>query len=106
MVVEEQTSQGAQDSNPLSLHQLIVSFERKGILDCKVTGHSVDRPPAVKRGEERDSLVIAHEAFSLFRPNAVTMKSAKATNVAGLIGMKALKASPYLQLVWRSFDGF
>lgn len=102
VVLEEQTSQGAADSQPMSLYALMVSMEKKGHLDTKLTGHLVDRPPAVKRGEDRDHIQVTHEAFSVFRPNAVNVKSAKSTNMAGLIGNKVLSASAHLQLVWRS----
>ena len=82
----------------------MLSMERKGILDCKLTGHTVDRPAAVKRGEERDRIEISHESYSVFKPNSVSAKQAKATNIAGLLGFKALNTSNHLQLVWRSLD--
>lgn len=87
----------------MSLFELVHMFERKQILDIKVTGHSIDRPPTVKRGEEADRIEVKHESYSLFKPNAVTAKTAKATNVAGLAGFKSLSSSPYLKLVWRNF---
>lgn len=101
MVLEEQTSNGPCDSTPMTLFQLVHMLERKGILDLTLTGHTVDRPASVKRGEERDRLEVAHQSYSLFKPNAVTAKTAKSTNVAGLAGYKMLKASNYLELVWR-----
>ncbi|CAJ1459882.1 unnamed protein product, partial [Effrenium voratum] len=44
-------------------------------------------------------LEVAHTDFSVFKPNPVNEKKAKGTNVAGVIGFKALSNSPYLQLV-------
>ena len=105
-MLEEQTSQGPADSKPMSFFELILSLEKKGILDAKLTGHHVDRPPSVKRGEERDRLEIAHESFSVFKPNSVTAKAAKGTNIAGLLGFKVLSMSAHLQLVWRSLGFF
>lgn len=102
VVLEETTSQGQQDSEPMTLFQLIHSFERKGCLDMKVTGHTIDRPASVKRGEENDRIEIQHEAYSVFRPNNVNAKQCKATNVAGLLGCKSLHASQHVQLVWRT----
>ena len=102
VVLEETTSQGPVDSQPMSVFQMMVSFEKKGVLDLKVTGHLVDRPPAVKRGEESDKIEVQHQAFSVFRPNTVTAKNCKSTNVAGLLGFKPLSSSQCLQLVWRA----
>ena len=81
-------------------------MERKGVLDVKLTGHAFDRPAAVKRGEERDRIEVTHEAFSLFKPNMVTTRNAKSTNIAGLIGFKTLSASDHMQLVWRNSGYF
>ena len=102
--MEEQSPQGLQDVGPMTLYQMIVSFEKRGYLDLKVTGHVVDRPAEVKRGEAPDAITVAHEAHSVFRPNAVQAKSVKGTNIAGLVGMKILAASQYLQLVRRFLD--
>ena len=104
VVLEEQTSQGPADSNPMTLFELVLMLERKGILDTKITGHGVDRPPSVKRGEETDRLEVVHESYSLFKPDAVTIKTAKSTNIAGLAGYKVLSASNYLVLVWRLLE--
>lgn len=101
VVLEETTSQGAADTAPMRLYDLIVMLEKKGILDTSVTGHAVDRPAEVKRGEEQDRVEVVHESYSLFKPNNVAAKTAKATNVAGVVGFKALSSSNYLQLVWR-----
>eukprot|EP00435_Cladocopium_sp_Y103_P057161 s717_g19.t1 len=106
VVLEEQSRQGPADSAPMTAYELIVSMEKKGILDCKLTGHAFDRPAAVKRGEERDRIEVTHEAFSLFKSNAVTTKRAKSTNVTGLIGYQALSNSQYVQLVWRTLGSF
>lgn len=47
--MEEQSPQGLVDVGPMSMYKLIVSFEKRGHLDLKVTGHIIDRPAAVKR---------------------------------------------------------
>ncbi|CAK9111498.1 Uncharacterized protein SCF082_LOCUS51755 [Durusdinium trenchii] len=98
VVLEETTSQGAADTAPMRRYDLIVMLEKKGILDTSVTGHAVDRPAEVKRGEEQDRVEVVHESYSLFKPNNVAAKTAKATNVAGVVGFKALSSSNYLQL--------
>ena len=49
---------------------------------------------------------IEHEAYSIFRPNPVQVKSAKFTNLAGLVGYKPLANSSWIQLVWRCSVGF
>lgn len=77
-------------------------MEKRGLLDLKVTGHKVDRPVEVKRGESTDRIDVQHESYSVFRPTQVQVKSLKQTNAAGHIGYKALSASQYLTLVWRS----
>ena len=105
-MLEEQSSQGPSDTAPMSIYELVVSMEKKGILDLKLTGHGFDRPAAVKRGEERDRIEVTHEAYSLFKPNAVTARTAKATNIAGLIGYTALSNSQHIQLVWRTLGMF
>ena len=48
---------------------------------------------------------ITHETHSVYRPNPVLAKSAKFTNLAGLIGYKALADSSWLTLVWSCLNG-
>lgn len=101
MVLEEQTSTGAQDVGPMTVYELLVSFEKRGHLDLTLTGHKCDRPPEVRRGERSDAISVVHENHSVFKPNAVAPKSAKGTNVAGVIGLKTLSSSSYCCLLWR-----
>lgn len=104
VVLEEQGTQGASDGPPSSLFTLIVQLEKRGLLDLKLTGHKIDRPPDVKRGESADRIDVIHETYSVFKPGQVALKTAKQTNLAGLIGYKALSSSQYLTLVWRYLD--
>ena len=118
----------------MCIKRLLVDLEKRGILDSKVSGHTVTRPASVMRGEEADRqgpifynkvfkeyfcqsfsrifvflasvgdpcrFEISHNEYAVYRPNPVQAKSAKATNLAGLIGYKALEASPHVTLVWR-----
>lgn len=43
---------------------------------------------------------MTHESYAVYRPNPVTQKSAKGSNIASLIGYQGLASSPFLQLVW------
>lgn len=79
----------------------MVSLEKRGLLDLKVTGHKVDRPSDVKRGESSDKIEVQHESYSVFRPAAVQLKTLKQTNVAGYVGTTSLSSSRFLALVWR-----
>ena len=85
----------------MSLFQLVLSFEKRGHLDLKITGHAIDRPANVQRGEAPDCVNVTHQAHSVFKPNAVAARHVKGTNIAGLIGNKCLAASQYLTMVWR-----
>ncbi|CAK9077334.1 unnamed protein product [Durusdinium trenchii] len=98
----EQSPQGLRDIGPMTVYKLLVSFEKRGILDLKLTGHSAERPPAVQRGEQHDSIVVSHSTHSVFRPAGVQAAKLKGTNLAGFIGFKKLASSQYLCLVWRS----
>lgn len=50
VVLEEQAQgQPAQDSAPTTLFNLMLTLEKRGILDFAVTGHKVQRPSAVQR---------------------------------------------------------
>eukprot|EP00438_Fugacium_kawagutii_P036217 Skav223158 [mRNA] locus=scaffold2973:257878:262548:- [translate_table: standard] len=101
VVLEEQTSTGAQDVGPMTVYELLVSFEKRGHLDLTLTGHKCERPPEVKRGERADAINVVHDTHSIFKPNAVLPKNAKGTNVAGVIGLKTLASSSYVSLLWR-----
>ena len=100
-MLEEQSPQGLSDTGPMSVYQLMLSYEKRGHLDLKITGHAIDRPANVRRGEAANCIEVAHEAHSVFKPNAVPPNNVKGTNIAGLIGNKVLGASEYLDLVWR-----
>ncbi|CAK9043211.1 unnamed protein product [Durusdinium trenchii] len=102
VVLEEQTSTGLQDVGPMSVYQLLVSFEKRGHLDLKLTGHQCERPPEVQRGERSDAINVTQVEHSVFKPNAVLPAKAKGTNIAGVIGVKCLAASEFLVLLWRS----
>lgn len=104
MCLEEQSPQGLVDIGPFTVYKMFVGFEKKGMMDLKLTGHGFNRPPAVQRGEESDRIIVAHEAHSVFKPNAVNQKNLRGTNIAGYIGYKVLAASEYLTLVWRFLD--
>ncbi|CAK9075623.1 unnamed protein product, partial [Durusdinium trenchii] len=99
VVLEETGSSGVSDSSPMTLYALLTMLEKRGVLDAKLTGHKVERPPEVVRGEASDSITIAHEAFSVFRPNPVAqVKQVKASNIAGFIGLRALTSSNFITL--------
>ena len=66
VVLEEQGTQGASDGPPSSLFTLIVQLEKRGLLDLKLTGHKIDRPPDVKRGESADRIDVIHETCLLY----------------------------------------
>lgn len=104
VVLEEQQSQGPSDSMPMSLYALYVMLEKQGVMDSSVTGHDVDRPPEVKRGEASDDLVVAHKSYSVYRPNPVQLKNVKSSNLGSFLGHKTLGKSQYLQMVWRNLD--
>lgn len=104
--MEEQTSSGNVDSSPTTLFDLLVSLEKRGVLDLKVTGHRVDRPSDVKRGESMDRIEVTHESYSVFKPTNVALKTMKQTNMAGVLGFKSLLASRQLVLVWSHLAWF
>ncbi|CAK9072441.1 Uncharacterized protein SCF082_LOCUS35627 [Durusdinium trenchii] len=87
--LEEQSPQGLVDIGPFTVYKMFVGYE-KGMMDLKLTGHGFNRPPAVQRGEESDRIIVAHEAHSVFKPNAVNQKNLRGTNIAGYIGYKVL----------------
>lgn len=90
------------DTGPFSLYELLISLEKRGHLDQTLTGHSYQRPPAVARGEQRDTFTVSHTSHSVFKPNNVNQKQLKGSNIAGYVGMTRLEASSYLCLVWRA----
>lgn len=102
MCLEEEGPQGKTDSSPVTLYDLCVLLEKRGVMDFKVTGHEVDRPADVKRGESADRVDVKHVAFSVYKPNPVQVKHVKASNLAGFINFTKLSESKYLQLVWRA----
>ena len=102
VIMEEQGSSGAQDSAPMTLHEAMVMMEKRGMIDLKVSGHSVERPAAVKRGDEPDTLEVSHQSYLVFKPNPVTVKNVKGSNIAGFVGFKVLSSSRFLKLVWSS----
>lgn len=58
-VVLETSTEGSTavvDSKPLPFYDLYVQLEKKGSIDFAVTGHKVDRPAEVKKGECSDRL--------------------------------------------------
>lgn len=89
--MEETTSGGVTDSKPMSVYEVVVQLERRGVLDSKLSGHEVSRPAAVQRGEEQDRIEITHNDYSVFRPNPVQVRNAKGTNIGGFIGYKLLE---------------
>ena len=101
MVLEEQTGQGPQDTQPMSLYDLITLLEKRNIVDFTITGHKIERPASVCRGEAKDTFQVTHDAYSVYKPNAVQLKAVKAGNLAGVIGTKSLLSSKYISMVWR-----
>ena len=101
VVLEEQTGQGPQDTQPMSLYDLITLLEKRNIVDFTITGHKVERPASVCRGEAKDTFQVTHDAYSVYKPNAVQLKAVKAGNLAGVIGTKSLSSSKYISMVWR-----
>eukprot|EP00438_Fugacium_kawagutii_P018576 Skav220207 [mRNA] locus=scaffold2858:206317:210868:- [translate_table: standard] len=104
VVLEEQSAQGLVDTGPMSIFELVLSFEKRGHLDLKMTGHNIERPANVQRGEAPDSIVVSQTQHSVFKPTAVQAKSVKGTNVASFLGGKTLRSSQYLTMVWRLLD--
>ncbi|CAK9067064.1 Uncharacterized protein SCF082_LOCUS34017, partial [Durusdinium trenchii] len=93
VVLEETGSRGAADSDAMTIFDLIVMLEKRGLVDLTLTGHKFERPPAVKRGESEDSMVFNHEAFSVYKPNPVQQKNVKSSNVAGFLQYQTLTKS-------------
>lgn len=54
VVLEETVANGVADSPPMSLFDLMISLEKQGVLDTKLSGHTLSRPPSVQRGDESD----------------------------------------------------
>ena len=105
-MLEETGAAGTTDTNPRSIFKLMTLLEKRVILDAKLTGHKLERPPEVRRGEAADTMMLTHESFSVFKPNPVAkVQQVKASNIAGWIGLRALSNSNYLTMVWR-FSGF
>lgn len=104
VVLEETGSRGAADSDAMTIFDLIVMLEKRGLVDLTLTGHKFERPPAVKRGESEDSMVFNHEAFSVYKPNPVQQKNVKSSNVAGFLQYQTLTKSRFLTLAWRILE--
>ena len=103
--MEEAGPNGNSDTDPMTLYTLLTTLEKRGVLDSKLTGHTVSRPAEVQRGEAPDTMVISHESFSVFKPNPVAkVQNVKASNIAGYIGLRALMSSKYIEMVWRPLD--
>ena len=100
-MLEEQGSQGISDSKPMSIFQMLIMLEKRGMLDMRLSCHKAERPASVQRGEAADSITIEHEAYSVFKPNPVQNKHVKQSNLAGFIGLRVLQSSQYLAMVWR-----
>ena len=98
----EKPDNKSEDGSLQTLHELVLSMEKQGLVDLTISGHKVERPAAVKKGLSEDTLDVKHESYSCFRPNAVSLKNAKYQNFAGVIGVKNLPSSPDLVMVWRS----
>ena len=99
----EKPDSKSEDGTVQTLHELVLSLEKQGLVDLTISGHKVDRPAAVKKGISEDTLDVQHQSYSCYRPNAVALKNAKYQNFAGVVGVKNLSSSPQLELVWRSW---
>lgn len=49
----------------MSLFKLLTTIEKRGAVDFKLTGHKIERPAAVRRGEAADAIDVSHETFGL-----------------------------------------
>lgn len=54
VVWEETTARGASDSAPMKMYDRVYALEKRGSLDFTITGHKMERPAEVLRGEESD----------------------------------------------------
>ena len=107
MVLEEQVQGGGvADSSPMSLFKLLTTIEKRGAVDFKLTGHKIERPAAVRRGEAADAIDVSHETYSVYKMNNVVQKHVKAGSLASFIGQKALSGSQHITLVWRALVVF
>ena len=102
MVFEEQGPQGVTDTAPMTLYELYLMLENRGIIDFRITRRDVDRPSEVKKGNAADMLEVKHNAYSVYKPNPVQQKNVKSSNLAGFLNFQNLEKSTYLQLVWRA----
>ena len=92
------------DSNAMELRSALQHFERKGLVDFVLGGHSCIRPPSVQQGKEADRFEISSDPLNalVWKPNNIQSKNLKAANVASAFSWTALKASP-LEIVPRHF---
>ncbi|CAE7889335.1 unnamed protein product [Symbiodinium microadriaticum] len=97
-VMLEKPDSKSEDGTVQTLHELVLSLEKQGLVDLTISGHKVDRPAAVKKGISEDTLDVQHQSYSCYRPNAVALKNAKYQNFAGVVGVKNLSSSPQLEL--------
>lgn len=101
VLLEEQGTSGTTDSAPMTLYDLYLLLEKRGVVDFQVTSHDVDRPAEVKAGNAPDCLEVKHTSYSVYKPNPVQQKSVKSSNLGGFLSYKSLEGSKYLQLIWR-----
>lgn len=99
--MEEQGTNGTTDSAPMTLYDLYLMLEKRGVVDFQVTSHDVDRPADVKAGNAADCLDVKHTSYSVYKPNPVQQKNVKSSNLGGFLNYKTLENSKYLQLIWR-----
>lgn len=102
VILEETSTSGVTDSLPMTLFKLVVLLEKRGLTGFTLTGHKLDRPSSVKRGESADAIEVEHQSYCVYRPSPVQLKTLKQTNMAGYLGFKMPNQSNFLQLVWRS----
>ena len=64
VLLEEQGTSGTTDSAPMTLYDLYLMLEKRGVVDFQVTSHDVDRPADVKAGNAADCLDVKHTSYS------------------------------------------
>jgi hypothetical protein len=85
----------------MTLYDLYLMLEKRGVVDFQVTSHDVDRPADVKAGNAADCLDVKHTSYSVYKPNPVQQKNVKSSNLGGFLNYTTLENSKYLQLIWR-----
>ena len=104
MLLEEQGPKGTSDSAPMTLYQLYIMLEKRGIVNFKLTSHDCERPAEVQKGNVAYTLEVSHTSHSVYKPNPVQQKHVKASNLGGFLNYNTLEKSKYLELVWRNLD--